>query len=161
SPRAVLSASMRVLLPLATVAFALLWVSSGWVANFLRLEARTPVVVLGLYVSSSFLRPVAVGLPMGLNRPRLASPILLLEPGVRLVVGVALVILGLGVTGALVAFVAGNVVSFAIALAALRSVLVLRHDGAPAVISSGRYDPYALLVLAINVFLMTIASVDQ
>lgn len=76
------------------------------------MASPTSIVVLGLDVASSFLLPVAVGLPLGLSRLRLASGVIIAEPITRLAAGLPLLVLGLN--GALAGFTAGNVVAFAI-----------------------------------------------
>jgi O-antigen/teichoic acid export membrane protein len=163
NPRAVLVVALRFLLPLGAIAFALHWVGSAWVADFLHLADPTPVVLLGLYVGSSFLMPVAVGLPIGLSRTGLASGILVLESSVRLVAGLALVILGLGVCGALAGFAIGDLVGFGVALVALWPLLARQRASEPAGDSYGfgGLDRYALLALVSNASLMIISSVDQ
>lgn len=160
-PRAVFISAMRSLLPLGVVVIAIHVVASGWAADFLQLASPTSIVVLGLYVASSFLLPVAVGLPLGLSRLRLASGVIIAEPITRLAVGLPLIVLGLGLNGALAGFTAGNVVAFAITLFVLRRLLVDRRDPPPSAVHKRSMDRYALLTLVINACLMAIVSIDQ
>jgi len=159
--RAAFRVAMRTLVPLGMAALALHWLASGWVADFLQMDAATPVVVLGLYTLSSLVVPVPRGLLLGLDRLYLASVVHVLEPAVRLIAAVALVVWGLGVNGALAGYAAGNLAAFAVALATLWPLLARRDNPELGGDDVGGLDRYALLVLAVNVCLMVIASIDQ
>lgn len=159
--RAVFMVAMRTLVPLGGAAFVGHWLASRWVADFLHLGTAIPVIVLGLYTFSSFLVPVPRGVLLGLNRLHFVGVIYVLQPVARLVAGIALVVWGLRVNGALTGYAVGNVLAFAIALVPLWPLLGRHHDQAPLADSFGGLDRYALLVLVINTCLMIIASVDQ
>lgn len=159
--RAIFSVAMRRLVPLGGVAFGVSWLASNWVADFLHLETATPVIVLGLYIFSSFLVPVSRGMLLGLNRLYFASLIHVLEPVVRLITGATLVVWGWHVNGALMGFAAGNLVAFAIGLVLLWPLFTYRRDPVPPAGDLHGWDPYAVLVLVANTCLMIIASVDQ
>jgi O-antigen/teichoic acid export membrane protein len=157
---AICAIALRWLLPGGVVVVAAHWLASERVMEFLQLADRTPVIVLGVYVASSFLLPIAVGLPLGLDRLHLASVVIVLEPVARLAVGLALILLGLGIDGALLGYTAGNVVPFAVTLLAIWPLLAWRAEKVPL---AGRHrgaDRYALLALATNASLMAVASID-
>jgi O-antigen/teichoic acid export membrane protein len=157
---AVGTAAMRWLLPGGVIVVAVHWLASGRVRDFLQLSDSTPVIVLGAYVASSFLLPIAVGLPLGLDRLYLASGVIVLEPVARLVVGLALIFLGFGIDGALLGYTAGNVVPFAVTLLVLWPLLTQRAEKVQPAGRQGGPDRYALLALATNASLMAIASID-
>jgi len=159
--RAVFIVAMRMLVPLGGAAFAGHWLASHWVADFLHLGTATPVIVLGLYTFSSFLVPVPRGILLGLNRLHFVGLIYVLEPVARLVTGVALVVWGLRVNGALTGYAVGDVLAFAVALVPLWPLLRRHHDRAPLADHFGGLNRYALLVFVVNTSLMIIANVDQ
>jgi len=161
SAHIVFASAIRGVLPLGVVVLVVHWLGSEPAAIFLKLDSTTPVLVLGLYVSSAFLLPIAVGLPLGLNRPYLASAALFLESAARLGVGLVLVLLGFGVGGALGGYVAGNFAAFGITVVVLWPLLSRGSDSRSPRRHYALFDRYAVLALAVNASLMIIASVDQ
>ena len=103
----VFGSAMRALAPWAAVTFLATWIGSGWMASFLNLKAVTPLIILGVYAASSFLLPIPRGLLLGLDRLHLANVTFVLEPMVRLAIALILVVLGLGVSGALTGYAGG------------------------------------------------------
>jgi O-antigen/teichoic acid export membrane protein len=158
--RAICVTALRWLLPGGVIVVAAHWLASGRVMEFLQLGDATPVVVLGVYVASSFLLPIAVGLPLGLDRLYVASGVIVLEPVARLLVGLGLILLGFGIDGALLGYTAGNVVPFAVTLFAVWPLLARRAEKVPVAGRNGGPDRYAMLALATNASLMAIASID-
>jgi O-antigen/teichoic acid export membrane protein len=154
-------AALGTLLPLGIAAFAAHWLARGWIAGFLHLQSPALVVALGAYAFAAMLVPIATGTLMGLGRLYLAGIVGLLEPIVRLLVGLILVSRGLGVIGATISYSVGNVVPFALALVFLWPLLGRGHDLVPQSRRLGSLDRYSLVGLAINVCLMVIASADQ
>ncbi|MBI3946624.1 MAG: hypothetical protein HY321_11940 [Armatimonadetes bacterium] len=160
--RGVFGAAMRTLVPPGIALLAAAWVTSGWVAGFLRMDATAPLFVLGLYAFAAFLEPVGIGLLLGLGRLRLAGTVIVLEAVLRLAVGSALVLLGLGVAGALFGYAAGSFGAFAIALWPLRSHLRKRPAGsAPASTTGVRLDRHTFLALVMNACLLILMTMDQ
>jgi O-antigen/teichoic acid export membrane protein len=155
------SNASRVLVPVAFSIFAIHWVASGWVASFLHLESAVPVIVLGLYSSSSLLVPVPRGVLLGLNRLGFAGVVSVVETAARLVAGILLIALGLGVQGALAGYAIGNIVSFAIALVPLWPLLRKDADPSPKSPPIELINRYALSLLIGNACLMIVASLDQ
>lgn len=160
-PRSVVLSAMRVVVPVAALAFGLHWIGSVWAAEFLHLGSPTPVKVLGLYVATDYFQAIFIGLALGLNKLRVAAMFLVVEPIVRVVSGLAYVHLGLGVSGAMAGFPTANVVVCAIAIVLLYSVLTGRHERGIAQDSSLGIDRYAVLLLVANVCLMVLANLDQ
>src|SRR5207244_13092817 len=97
----------------------------------------------------------------GLSGLGFAGIVDVVETGARLIAGVLLVALGLGVQGALAGYAIGNIVSFAIAMVPLWPLL-RKGDG----LFSGAkpielIDRYASSLLVGNACLMIVASLDQ
>jgi len=160
-PRAAFIAAMRVLVPVAGAILLIHWLSSGGVASFLHLRSAVPVIVLGLYTSSSVLLPVPRGVLLGLGRLQFTGITYIVEPVVRLGTAMLLVLWGLGVDGALAGYALGNVAAFAVALVPLWIVLRPHDDGVPSTGDRGKVDRYAWLAFIINASLMVLASIDQ
>ncbi|HEX5418326.1 MAG TPA: oligosaccharide flippase family protein [Chloroflexota bacterium] len=159
--RRIFTLTSRILVPAGIVILGLHWLASGWAANFLHIGSGAPIIILGLYSSSSLLVPVPRGVLLGIKRLRLAGVVNVAEVAVRLVCGLFLVILGLGVRGALVAYTVGNVVSFLLAMVVLWPLVrPSREPPSRAEITRG-LDGYATLLLIGNTCLMVVASLDQ
>lgn len=160
-PEAVLGSAMRTLLPLGAFVLVAHWLGREAAAQFLHLGSPIPILMLGLYVSTTCLLPIAIGIPLGINQFTLASGALILESLTRLLAGVIFVILGLGVSGALGGFVVGNIAAFATTIVVLRPLLAARRLPRSAKGSPARTDSYALFSLLANTCLMAIVSIDQ
>jgi O-antigen/teichoic acid export membrane protein len=160
--RPVVMVAMRTLVPLACAVFLILSVAGTRAAGFLHLGTATPVILLATYATLSFLIPVPRGILLGLNRLYGASVSIVLEPLGRVAVGLALVVWGLKVNGALLGYVIGQSLAIAAGLLLLRPQLARRAPSqAPQAGLLRGLDRYALLVLVANGCLMTMASVDQ
>lgn len=158
--RAVFLFALRVLLPLGGLALIGHWLLRNIVADFLHLSSGAPIVVLGLITFSSLLVPIPRGVLLGLQRMHTPGLVYVLEPIVRLGSGIALVLLGLSVNGALLSFVLGNLVAFVLLTVPLWPLL-RRRDALAADESVRGLDRYALQVLVINSCLMLMTSLDQ
>jgi glycosyltransferase involved in cell wall biosynthesis/O-antigen/teichoic acid export membrane protein len=159
--RTLFGVAMRTLVPWGCIAFALHWVVSQWVADFLHLGSATPVIMLGLFTLSSFLIPVPRGILLGLRHLHAASMIQILDPSARLVAGVTLIAGGFGVSGAVTGYTIGHVFAFAAAVGMLLPLFRQSDDQTSGAIEMGGLDRYALVVLVTNACLMIIASIDQ
>jgi O-antigen/teichoic acid export membrane protein len=153
--------ALRVLLPIAALAFVSISAGSGHVAKYLHLSSPIPVVLLGLYASLHFLGPLPRGILLGLGRLRKASIVLISEPTVRLIVGVTLVGLGMKANGALAGFAVGAMFAFLVAMLMIRNQLAGGRNAARTGAFLTGFDRYAILVLLVNSFLMVMASIDQ
>jgi O-antigen/teichoic acid export membrane protein len=158
--RAVFMAALRALTPLGGLALLAHWLVRDIVADFLHLRSGAPIVALGLITFSSFLVPIPRGALLGLKRMHAPGLVYVLEPIVRLGSGVALVLLGLGVNGALLSFTLGNLAAFALLTMALWPLL-RRRERAATDTPAPSLDRYALQVLVINSCLMLMTSLDQ
>lgn len=159
--RALFTAAARILIPVGTVVLILHWLASGWVADFLHLGSTAPVVILGLYSATSLLVPVPRGVLLGVNRLHAAGVVNVVEAVARLFGGLALVVVGLGVQGALAAYSVGNVVSFIAALVVLWPLFRQGKGRLRRTDSLKGIDRYAGLLLIGNTCLMVVASIDQ
>jgi glycosyltransferase involved in cell wall biosynthesis len=130
-------------------------------ASFLRLESRVPVMVLAAYVAMHFLLSGPRGLLLGAGRLYYLSVVTLLDPLVRVAVAVPLVLSGGNSTGALFAYVAGNMAATLVAvLPFLRPALRELGTRRPALTQLMTYDRGFLFVVYVNVALMVLPSID-
>jgi len=159
--RRVFGSAMRTLTPWALVALLTGWIGSSWMARFLNLGTVTPLTVLSVYAAVSFLLPIPRGLLLGLNRLGWASTNFVLEPMVRLIIALVLVVLGLGVSGALVGYAAGGFVALAAAGALVWPALSRQRGTTPGAHNPARLTGYGLLAFGVNAGLMVIGSLDQ
>jgi O-antigen/teichoic acid export membrane protein len=159
--RAVFRSAMRSVLLLGSLLFLAHCLGSGWLADFLHLGTRTPVIVLGVYAVTSLLTPVPRGVLLGLNRLHLAGVIYPLESLARLAAGLVLLNWGLGVNGALAGYAFGELLAFLVALLPLRGILAAAGHQAESRSSIAVADRYSLFILTGNVLLMTMANMDQ
>ena len=121
--REVTGGTMRLVLPMAVLAFAGLLVLGPVLGGFLHVGTATMSMVAG-YAFFSLLLAVPLGCLQGTLRFRRFAALTLVGVGIRFVVGVGLVRLGLGPAGA----VAGSVASQAVMLTlGLRSLGVSRR----------------------------------
>jgi hypothetical protein len=86
-------------------------------ARFLKLDSIWPIIVLGAYVASHFLLAAPRGLLLGTRRRHYLSGVTVLDPVVRLMTAVVFVRFLPHSTGALLGYVAGNLVSTLVAAA--------------------------------------------
>lgn len=105
-------------------AFALWSGLSPFVASFLHLRSALPVLLMGLWIVPTTVGAVWQGTLIGQLRFRPVAVSQLLGSGLaRLAAGVALVAVGLGIDGAVLATVAASLVGLALMAPALRSQL--------------------------------------
>ena len=153
---------MRVVLPIAAIVLAAHWFGSGEIGTFLKIDQPAAVKVLGLYICTEFLEALVIGLSIGLKRPQLAGLVVVIEPIAKVIGGMALVLLGLGITGAMAGFPIGNLAGFGLGIVVLWPVIRRRAqaDGEERKLPQP-LDRYALVALLVNVGLMLVISVDQ
>jgi O-antigen/teichoic acid export membrane protein len=94
--------------------FVLMLALSWPVMHWLSLTTLTPVVLLALYTGLWLIYPVMAGNVQGVQKFRRLSVALVVAALARLILGIALVLLGFGVSGAMVGEVASGVVVLAI-----------------------------------------------
>jgi len=101
---------------------------SGHIARFEQIPFRSPVVIVGFILLFSVIVPVAGGTVQGLQRFNYLGWSMILGTGFRLISGIILVIIGLGVNGALSASIIGILFGLLIIFLPLRSLFQERTN---------------------------------
>ena len=112
--------ALSVLILLGIAGLAVVLALSSPINSWLKIGAILPCVLLAFRTGLCFVQPVATGTLMGLQRFNELAAVLIAGSVVRFIVGVGLVLLGLGVSGAMWGEVAGVVAIIAIPLLMLR-----------------------------------------
>ena len=112
--------ALSVLILFGIAGFAVVLALSSPINTWLKIGAILPCVLLALRTGLGFVQPVATGTLMGLQRFNELAAVLILGSAVRFVVGVGLVLLGFGVSGAMWGEVAGVIAVIVIPLLMLR-----------------------------------------
>jgi O-antigen/teichoic acid export membrane protein len=112
-----------ILLPVGIVAALVFTVSSKYIAEFFHLSSSQGVVWLGLVFTVAFASPINLGALQGLQRFGWLAFVTFLPLLLRLVLSAALVLLGWGVDGAVLAIVIANVVTYLVTFEPLRPIL--------------------------------------
>jgi O-antigen/teichoic acid export membrane protein len=159
--RLVFRLALRLVVTLSIVVFIIGVITSHAIADFLHMELSFPVILLGLYAGMHFLEPIPRGILLGLNRLRLSSATLVVEAFSRLIVGVLLILLGLGINGGMSGYAAGSLISFCLGVFLLRPALASNLQADPKKTHLEGIDRYAWMVLLTNIFLMAMATIDQ
>lgn len=94
--------------------FLLIGFASGLIASFLKIPSIIPVIVLGSAVLVSVVLPVGWGVLQGVQEFGKLGMSILVEAGLRLVSAIALVWLGLRVSGAIGACALSNLIALAL-----------------------------------------------
>jgi O-antigen/teichoic acid export membrane protein len=118
--RAILLGLMKRATILGTAGFFLFLIFSTWIANFLNIQATESVIILGTIVIFSLLLPISLGALQGLQMFKSLSLISVLTFLPKLLLGIAFVSLGYGISGAI------GAVTLALAIAFLSSLILLR-----------------------------------
>lgn len=146
----------RKLIMVAILAMALFMISSIFLADYLRIDSGMYFFILSILFFISFLAPVLVGALQGLQ--------MFVQMGIntvagtffKLIFGVALVYLGFGVNGALLALVIGSF------LALLQALLPLRFlKGSKEVKGSISFFSTSITVLLATIGLAFLPNVDM
>ncbi|OGG43412.1 MAG: hypothetical protein A3F84_22365 [Candidatus Handelsmanbacteria bacterium RIFCSPLOWO2_12_FULL_64_10] len=156
--------SLRRIGVVCIIGFFAFFLSKGFIARYLQIDRTTPVVLLGIVLFAGVLLPAAVGVLQGLQWFSKLGWIGIIGAGVRLGAGVALVLLGLGVNGAVGASVVSTLVVLAIAFFWLRSFFslrsFLRRSGEGRADSSGVYHYLFWLVIPFLICQSLLSFVD-
>ena len=104
------------------IGFLIFIALSGQIARFQQIPTRTPVVIVGFILLFSVVTPAAGGIVQGLQRFNYLGWSLISGTLLRLISGIILVIIGLGVNGALSASIIGMLFSLFIIFLPLRSL---------------------------------------
>jgi O-antigen/teichoic acid export membrane protein len=119
---ALLNATWRFLLPWAIAGALLFALLSGLIASFLNISTPYPVIVLGLSLIPIVLFPVILGALQGLQRFGRFGLGQITAASLRLVLGVGFILLGWGVSGALLGSVFAGLGAFLLGWYWLRDV---------------------------------------
>jgi O-antigen/teichoic acid export membrane protein len=159
--RPIFIATLRTTVPIAILIIAGIWISSGWLAKFLKIDSNLPIILLGLYASLHFLAPVPRGILLGFNRINEAGFTIIIEPIARLAIGVLLIIWGWKVSGAITGYIIGGTLAFMAGVIPIRKLLAFKGAPATSRLTTSGHERYAAIVFVMNLCLMVIASIDQ
>ncbi len=159
--RAIFFDTLRTTVPIALLIVAGIWISSGWLAKFLQIDSNLLIILLGVYASLHFLAPVPRGILLGFNRIGEAGFTVIIEPIVRLTIGVLLIVWGWKVSGAIIGFIMGGVLSFFAGVIPIRKLLAPKGTPVMSSFKTTGHERYAAIVLVMNLCLMVISSIDQ
>src|SRR3989440_2896984 len=96
---------------------------SGYVASFFHLNSQQGVILLGLILSVWFVTPLNRGTLQGLQRFGWFATITLLSAFLRLVLPIGFVLLGLGVSGAMLGILVSALLTYLVSFQPLREFL--------------------------------------
>lgn len=104
------------------IGFLIFLVFSSHIARFEQIPSRIPVVIVGFILLFSVVTPAAGGIVQGLQRFNYLGWSMISGTGLRLISGIILVTIGLGVNGALSASIVGTLFALFIIFLPLRSL---------------------------------------
>lgn len=121
-----LSGSLKKLSLAGIGVFVIFVLGSPYIASFLKISSTIPVIIIGASLSFAFVLPSPLGILQGLQRFGQFGTNLVVQSFSKLLVGILLVYVGLGVSGALSAFAISFLAGLVIALILLASLF---HQG--------------------------------
>lgn len=130
---------------------------SGPIANFLHLPSRTPVLIIAPVLIFFILLPLNRGILQGLQNFTQAILNQNIDPLLKLLLGLLLVKLGLGVNGALLALFVSSLIGYLASYLPLRSIL--QTNASPMVKipkDIGKYSVVALIAFLLATVLMNV-----
>ena len=129
---------------------------SGVITSFLHLPSRIPLLILGLVLLISVIYPIAIGVLQGLQNFFQLGLNHIFAAGFKLIFGVLLLFIGLGVNGALLALFLGPLVALLLAFIPLKFLFWEEK------VEAKDYEiiQYSLPVLIAMLCLTLITSVD-
>ncbi len=140
------------------LAFLVLALLSGYVAAFLRIPSRVPVIVLGLVLLVSIILPVLSGGLQGLQIFEHLGGYIITGGVLRVVFGVLLVSLGLGVSGAIGASALSTAIVLVLAFVSLRFIYGWKDENVR--LNSSEMYRYFWPVLATVLCFMVLTNTD-
>ena len=147
---------MRKLSRYAILIFIGLSLGSWLTADFLRIPSPFPVILMGLAIAFAVGLPIPRGVLQGLQKFGQLGLNISLESLIRLLLGVLLVSLGLGVNGAILAYGLGYLAAILLALMPLRFLLHLRNE----TIDISSIYKFSLPTLTMSICLAVMTNVD-
>lgn len=132
---------------------------SGGVASFLKISSRTPAILLGLILVTSFVLPVVMGALLGMQRFWVFGANGVLGALFKLFFGVVLISFGFGVNGALSSLILSNLLVFFVGIISLKTVFQRRGCAVEAIKKRDIYY-YSAPVLLTMLSLTVISNID-
>ena len=149
----------RDVLIFAGVMFLIILLFSRVIADYLNISSNVPVIFVGFTLIFALILPVNRGILQGMKKFKIYGGNLILESGSRLILVVALLFIGMGVDGAILAYGLAYFVAF---------LFIFSHIGE---IKEGRQDnkkldmkniyKFILLVLFVNLIMQLIINVPS
>ncbi len=147
---------MRKLSRYAILVFIGLSVSSWLIADFLRIPSPFPVILVGLGIAFAAGVPIPRGVLRGLQKFGQLGLNISLESLIRLLLGVLLVSLGLGVNGAILAYGLGYLAAILLAMMPLRFLFHLQNE----TIDASSIYKFSLPALTMSICLAVMTNID-
>ncbi len=151
-----LSSGMRKLSRYAILIFIGLSASSWLIADFLRIPSPLPVILMGLLLALAVALSVPRGVLRGLQKFGQLGLNISLEALIRLVLGILLVSLGLGINGAILAYGLGYLAAIVLVLMPLRFLFHLRNE----TIDASSIYKFSLPALTMSICLAVMTNID-
>jgi len=151
-----LFSAVRKLSRYAILIFTGLSLSSWLIANFLRIPSPLPVILTGLLLALAVILSVPRGVLQGLQKFGQLGLNISLEALIRLLLGVLLVSVGLGVNGAILAYGLGYLAAIVLVLIPLKFMFHLRNE----TIDVSSIYRFSLPALTTSVCLAIMTNVD-
>jgi len=151
-----LFSAMRKLSRYAIFIFVGLSLSSWLIADFLRIPSPLPVILIGLLLAFALILSIPRGVLRGLQKFGQLGLNISLEALIRLLLGILLVSLGLGVNGAILAYGLAYLAATFLMLIPLRFLFHLRNE----TIDVSRIYKFSLPALTMSVCLALMTNVD-
>ena len=147
---------MKKLSRYAILIFIGLSASSWLIADFLRIPSPLPVILVGLSIAFAAGVSIPRGVLRGLQKFGQLGLNISLESLIRLLLGVLLVSLGLGINGAILAYGLGYLAAILLALMPLRFLFHLRNE----TIDASSIYKFSLPALAMSICLAVMTNID-
>lgn len=116
---------------LGLAVFALLFILSHPIANFLKLGSTVPIMIFSFVALIIFLVPINRGVIQGMQNFKGLSINLGLEPILKIAFGVILVIIGYKLNGAVLAILIANILVYAFGFLSLKKIFASKAESFP------------------------------
>jgi len=147
---------VRKISPYAILIFIGLSLSSWLIADFLRIPSPLPIILMGLLLALAVILSVPRGALRGLQKFGQLGLNISLEAFIRLLLGILLVSLGLGVNGAILAYGLAYLAAIALVLMPLRFLFHLQNK----TIDVSSIYKFSLPALTMSICLAVMTNVD-
>ena len=151
-----LFSGMRKLSRYTILIFIGLSLGSWLIADFLRIPSPLPVILMGLLLALAVVLSVPRGVLRGLQKFGQLGLNVSIEALIRLVLGILLVSLGLGINGAILAYGLGYLAAIVLVLMPLRFLFHVRNE----TIDVSSIYKFSLPALAMSICLAVMTNVD-